>query len=97
MKSPHDIITRPILSEKSIDGVPERRYTFVVDKRANKTEIAKAVEDAFSVEVESVNTVTTMGKIIRQGKTQGRRPTIKKAIVKLKESSKGIEFYDSMI
>lgn len=97
MANPHDIIRRPILSEKSMDGVQSRHYTFEVAKSAKKTEISRAVEEAFSVEVESVRTIITLGKVKTQGKHSGRRPSVKKAIVKLKESSKGIQFFDSMV
>jgi large subunit ribosomal protein L23 len=96
MKDPHDIIIKPVLTEKSYDFLPDRNYTFVVDKRASKTEIKQAVESVFGVKVESVNTIVTLGKIKKQGTTQGRRPSIKKAYVKLKKDSKGIEFFDSM-
>lgn len=96
MKSPYDVIIKPVISEKSIDGVPFKQYTFVVDKSANKTEIRQAVEYIFNVDVESVNTVSRLGKIKRQGRTSGRRPSTKRAIVTLKPDSKGIEFFDSM-
>ncbi|OQB25910.1 MAG: 50S ribosomal protein L23 [Firmicutes bacterium ADurb.Bin182] len=96
MKDPHDIIIKPVLTEKSYASFPDKSYTFIVDKRANKTEIRQAVEAVFGVEVESVNTVNVLGKIKRQGRTEGRRPSIKKAYVKLKKDSKGIEFFDSM-
>lgn len=96
MKNPHDILIKPVLTEKSYDYLPSKMYTFIVDKRANKTEIRQAVEVVFGVKVDSVHTVNKMGKIKRQGATQGRRPSTKKAYVKLKKDSKGIEFFDSM-
>lgn len=96
MKSPYDLIIKPVLSEKSMDGVPAKHYTFIVAKDANKTEIRQALEEIFGVKVESVNTVTTLGKIKRQGKFEGRRSTIKKAMVILKQDSKGIDFFDNM-
>ena len=96
MKSPYDIIKKPVLTEKTYDQFPGRTYTFEVDKTANKVEIKKAVEEIFEVEVESVHTVNRDGKIRRQGATSGRTPSIKKAYVKLKENSKGIEFFDSI-
>ncbi|MBO4562951.1 MAG: 50S ribosomal protein L23 [Clostridia bacterium] len=93
----HDIIIRPVLSEKSYDMIGEKTYTFIVDKRANKTEIKQAVEAVFAgVEVEKVNVVNRMGKLKRQGRYEGRRASTKKAYVTLKENSKGIEFFDSM-
>lgn len=96
MKSPYDVIIKPVISEKSMDGVSEKRYTFIVDKHANKTEIRQAVETIFDVKVDSVNTIQRLGKIKRQGRTSGRRPSTKKAIVTLKPNSKGIEFFDAM-
>lgn len=96
MKAPHDVIIRPVLSEKSMDGISGKTYTFEVAKTSNKTEIRQAVEAIFDVKVESVHTIRTMGKMKRQGRTMGRTPEIKKAVVKLKADSKGIEFFDSM-
>ena len=97
MKSAYDIILRPVLTEKSYDQMAERKYTFEVAVNANKTEIKKAVEAAFEgVKVESVNTMRILGKVKRQGRTQGRRPERKKAIVTLKADSKGIEFFEGM-
>ena len=83
MKSPYDIIIRPVLSEKSYDGMADKKYAFEVAIGANKTEIKKAVETIFGVKVETVN-------------TQGRRPERKKAYVKLTEGSKTIEFFEGM-
>ena len=96
MKSPHDVIIKPVLTEKTYDFLPDKVYTFLVDKKASKTEIRQALEAIFGVKVESVNTINSMGKMKRQGRTQGRRPSTKKAYVKLKKDSKGIEFFDSM-
>ncbi len=90
------IILKPVLTEKSYDYLPVKTYTFVVDKHANKTEIRQAVEAVFGVQVDSVHTINRMGKMKRQGRTQGRRAATKKAYVKLKKDSKGIEFFDSM-
>ncbi|MBO4847912.1 MAG: 50S ribosomal protein L23 [Clostridia bacterium] len=93
----HDIIIRPVLSEKSYDMIGDKTYTFIVDKRANKTEIKQAIEAVFAgVEVEKVNVVNRIGKVKRQGRFEGRRASTKKAYVTLKENSKGIEFFDSM-
>ena len=96
MKDPHDILIKPVLTEKSYDYLPSKTYTFIVDKRANKTEIRQAVEAVFGVKVDSVHTVNKLGKIKRQGRFEGRRASTKKAYVKLKKDSKGIEFFDSM-
>ncbi len=97
MKDPHDIILKPVLTEKSYDYIPEKTYTFIVDKHANKTEIRQAIEVVFpGTKVDSVHTVNRLGKMKRQGKFTGRRASTKKAYVKLTKDSKGIEFFDSM-
>ncbi|MBQ4443307.1 MAG: 50S ribosomal protein L23 [Clostridia bacterium] len=92
----YDIIIRPVLSEKSFDGIASKRYTFIVAPQANKTEIKKAVEEVFGVKVAKVNTVNYQGKMKRRGATQGRRPGYKKAIVTLTEDSKSIEYFESL-
>jgi large subunit ribosomal protein L23 len=92
----HDIIIRPVLSEKSFDGIASKRYTFIVLPQANKTEIKKAVEEVFGVRVAKVNTVNYEGKMKRRGATQGRRPGYKKAIVTLTADSKSIEYFESL-
>ncbi len=96
MKSPYDIIIRPVLTEKSYDNMADKKYVFEVAIRANKTEIKSAVETIFGVKVASVNTMRQEGKIKRQGRTQGRRPERKKAYVQLAKDSKGIEFFEGM-
>ncbi|NLN41491.1 MAG: 50S ribosomal protein L23 [Clostridiales bacterium] len=96
MKNPHDIILRPVLTEKSYDQLADRKYTFLVDVKANKTEIKKAVEEIFGVKVEGVTTIRQQGKLKRQGMYVGRRPERKKAIVKLTPDSKPIEFFEGM-
>ena len=96
MKTPHDIILRPALTEKSYDGMADKKYAFEVAIDANKTEIKKAIETIFEVKVAEVNTVRTIGKMKRQGRTQGRRPEVKKAYVTLTEASKTIEFFEGM-
>ncbi len=96
MKSPYDIIIRPVLTEKSYDGMADKKYAFEVAINANKTEIREAVEKIFDVKVDSVNTMRIEGKLKRQGRTQGRRPERKKAYVTLKKDSKGIEFFEGM-
>ena len=92
----YDIIIRPVLSEKSFDGIANKRYTFIVAPQANKTEIKKAVEEVFGVKVAKVNTVNYEGKVKRRGATQGRRAGYKKAIVTLTEDSKSIEYFESL-
>ena len=91
-----DIIIRPVLTEKGFDGIADKKYTFIVKKDANKTEIKMAVEKVFGVKVASVNTVTCKGKLKRMGRNAGYTPDRKKAIVTLKADSKGIEFFDSL-
>ncbi len=91
-----DIIIKPVLTEKSYDNIAMKKYTFIVDLRANKTEIKKAVEDVFDVKVKKVNTLRQIGKLKRQGSHIGRRPETKKAFVTLASDSKTIEFFDSL-
>ena len=97
MKNPHDVILRPVLTEPSYEGIPDKRYVFEVAKGANKTEIKLALEAVFKgIKVEKVNTLRTIGKIKRQGRTSGRTPEIKKAYVTLAKDSKPIEFFEGM-
>lgn len=96
MKNPYDVIIRPVLSEKSYDSLPDKKYTFIVDAKANKTEIKQAVEAIFGVKVESVNTLRQEGKMKRLGVHIGRKPSFKKAYVKLTADSKEIEFFEGM-
>ena len=96
MKSPYDIVLRPVLTEKSYDNVQNKKYTFIVAKDSNKSEIKKAVETIFSVEVVKINTLNRKGKKKRRGRNEGYRPSTKRAIVKLSENSKKIEFFEGM-
>ena len=96
MKSVADIIIRPLITEKSMDGIAAKRYTFEVQKDATKPEIAKAVEEMFGVEVKSVNTMNVKSKPKRLGVHAGKTRSWKKAIVTLTEGSKTIAFFDSM-
>ena len=96
MKLAQDIIIKPIITEESMKGAAERKYTFQVAKDANKIEIAKAVEELFGVEVEKVNTISVRGKFRRQGRVGGFTASSKKAIITLTEKSKGIEFFEGM-
>ena len=97
MKNAHDIILRPVLTEKGYEGIEEKRYVFEVAISANKTEIKQALETVFEgVKIESVNTMRTIGKIKRQGRFSGRTPEVKKAIVTLKKDSKPIPFFEGM-
>ena len=88
-----DIVIRPIVTEKSMMGIADKKYTFEVAKAANKIEIAKAVEELFKVKVAKVNTVSMRGKLRRQGNTK----SWKKAYVTLTADSKPIEFFEGMM
>lgn len=96
MRDPHDIIIKPIVTENSMDLMADKKYTFVVDKKSNKTEIKNAVEQVFGVKVEKVNTMNMLGKKKRMGVHVGKRADWKKAIVTLTEGSKTIEFFDGI-
>lgn len=96
MKNPHDIIIKPIITERSMEDMEEKKYTFKVDKRANKVEIRNAVEEIFNVKVSKVNTMNMQGKKKRMGRFEGKRADWKKAIVQLTEDSKGIEFFEGV-
>ena len=96
MKMAQDIIIKPIITENSMKGIADRKYTFQVAKDANKIEIAKAVEELFGVKVAKVNTISVRGKYRRQGWKGGYTAATKKAIVTLTEKSKGIEFFEGM-
>ena len=90
------VILRPLLTEKSYATIKDKKYTFVVAKDANKTEIKLEIEKRFDVQVEKVNTAIVGGKLKRQGRYEGYTPDYKKAIVQLKADSKSIEFFDSL-
>ncbi len=92
----HDIIIKPILSEKSYSDIANKKYYFKVAKKATKTQIKNAVEEIFKVKVASVNTLNVYGKIKRQGRTEGLTGNYKKAVVQLSSDSKSIEFFDSL-
>ncbi|MEO5659391.1 MAG: 50S ribosomal protein L23 [Polaromonas sp.] len=86
-KDPRDILLAPVVSEKSYGLLDEGKYTFIVDPRANKTEIKIAVENVFGVKVDSVNTLNRQGKTRRTKFGLGKRKNTKRAIVTLKEGS----------
>jgi large subunit ribosomal protein L23 len=93
---PHQIIIRPVISEKSYNLIEsDGQYTFQVDRRANKNQIKRAVENAFDVSVAKVNTVNVKSKPKRQGLTRGRTATWKKAVVKLVEGER-IELFEGV-
>ncbi len=93
----YEVVKRPIITENSMDQMADRKYTFEVAKEANKIEIKNAVEEIFGVQVEKVTTMRMLGKIKRMGANSGKRPDWKKAIVKLTEGSKTIEFFDGLM
>ncbi|MDP8928852.1 MAG: 50S ribosomal protein L23 [Actinomycetota bacterium] len=94
MKDPRDVIIRPVVSEKSYGLLDQDKYTFVVDPRANKTEIKIAIEKIFGVKVLKVNTMNRTGKRKRRGMTVGKRPDTKRAIVTLAPGDE-IEIFDA--
>ncbi|MBF1036105.1 MULTISPECIES: 50S ribosomal protein L23 [Parvimonas] len=96
MMTAYDIIIKPVVTERSMENMESKRYTFKVDTRANKSEIKKAVETIFGVKVKQVNTMNITGKKKRMGANVGKRPDWKKAIVTLTEDSKEIEFFESI-
>ena len=96
MKFAQDIILKPIITEKSMDGIESKRYTFKVATDATKPEIAKAVEELFGVEVAKVNTINMKRKPKRMGYHFGYTSEWKKAIVTLTASSKEIEFFNGL-
>ena len=98
MKNIYDIIRRPVITEESMEAVADKKYVFMVDVDANKTEIKSAIEQIFSVKVAKVNTVRMQGKAKRTGAYPvGKRPEYKKAIVTLTADSKTIEFFEGMV
>jgi len=97
MKTSYDIILRPIISEQSTEHVELKKYVFEVARDANKIEIKKAIEEIFEVEVIKVTTLNMKGKIKRVGRhPEGSRRDWKKAVVKLSDSSKTIEFFEGL-
>ena len=97
MKSVYDIVKRPIVTERSMEGAADHKYVFEVDRGSNKIEIRQAIEQIFGVKVKCVNTMSLKGKVKRMGVHIGKRNDWKKAIVTLTEDSKGIEFFESMM
>jgi large subunit ribosomal protein L23 len=88
MRNPHEIIIKPVISEHSMDLLQDNKYTFIVDNRANKVEIANAIEKIFNVSVIRVNIIKVRGKIRRMGRHVGKTPERKKAVVTLKAGDK---------
>ena len=96
MKNLENVIVRPLITEKSMDGIADKRYVFEVARTATKADIAEAVEKMIGVLVDSVNTINMKKKPKRLGVHMGYTGEWKKAIVTLKEESKTIAFFDSM-
>ncbi len=94
MKTARDVIIRPIVSEKSYAGLEQNTYTFLVDPRANKTEIKEAIQQIWNVQVVSVRTLHRKGKVKRRRWTLGKRPDQKRAIVTLAEGD-SIEIFEA--
>jgi len=86
MKSPYDILIRPVITERAVQAQEQNKYTFEVALDANKKDIKEAVEKAFGVNVVAINTVMTRGRIVRRMRTRpGKKRDVKKAIIKLAE------------
>ncbi len=96
MKTGYDVIIRPIITENSMDMAADKKYAFKVAKEANKTEVRKAIEEIFGVEVAKVNIVNVRGKRKRLGRTIGTTSSYKKAVVTLTPESKEIELFQDM-
>lgn len=94
MNDPRDIIFRPVISEKTYSLLDENKYTFEVDRRANKTQIRQAIEEIFDVTVTGVNTMNRQGKRKRRGLIVGKRPDVKRAIVSVADGDE-IELFDA--
>ena len=88
-----DIIIRPVITEQSMTQAQDKKYTFIVAKNTNKTEIKKAVQEIFKVNVEKVNTMNYAGTTKRMGRNEGKTSSYKKAVVTLTAASKEIEFF----
>ena len=98
MKNIYDIIRRPVITEQSMADVADKKYVFMVDINANKTEIKAAVEAVFGVKVAKVNTIRMQGKVKRMGANPaGKRADYKKAIITLTADSKTIELFEGMV
>lgn len=93
--NPRDVILRPVVTEKATRLMEENKYTFLVPLTVNKVQIRQAVEQIFKVKVTDVNTMRILGKVKRMGRTQGKRPDYKKAIVKLAPGER-IEFFEGV-
>ena len=98
MRTAYDIILRPIITEQSTEHVDLKKYVFAVARGANKIEIKNAVEEIFGVSVDKVRTLNMKGKRKRMGRyPEGSRSDWKKAVVKLTDGSKTIEFFEGLM
>ena len=88
MRNPHEVLIKPVVSEKSTDLMAQNKYTFQVDPQAIKIEIKHAVETIFKVDVTEVRTMNVNGKLKRQGRFTGYTPNWKKAVVTIKEGQR---------
>ena len=95
MKFAQDIIIKPLITEKSMDMIADKKYTFKVATDANKTQVKLAIEEIFGVKVDYVNTANVDGKMRRMGAHQGLTPSYKKAIVQLAEGD-SIEIFEGL-
>ena len=96
MSNAHDIILRPVLTEKTYQDMSEKRYAFIVHPDANRTAVKQAIEEIFNVEVAKVNIVNTLGKIKRQGLTKRPQGFSEKGVCGFEETSAPIEFFEGM-
>lgn len=96
MKTPYDVIIKPVISERSMEDAQAKKYTFKVAKSVNKTQVKNAVEEIFDVEVKKVNIMNVVGKEKRMGRNEGMTAASKKAIVTLTADSNEIEFFQGL-
>lgn len=95
MRNPHDVLIKPLVSEKSVTLMEDNKYPFIVNKDSNKVEIKHAVQELFKVTVLNVTTMNIKGKTKRMGRFEGKKPDRKKAIVTLKPGDK-IEVFEGL-
>ena len=94
--NPYDILVKLVVTERTMQEAEEKKYTFNVNKKANKYQIKDADEEVFGVKVAKISTMNMRGKLKKMGRTQGRRPDWKKAIVTLTPDSKEIKFFENV-
>ncbi len=96
MRTPYDVILKPVITETSMADAQEKKYTFKVATDVNKTQVKDAVEEIFDVEVAKVNIMNVKGKLKRMGRNVGYTSASKKAVVTLTKDSKEIEFFQGL-